>query len=459
MILRNQKLKSPELAFKTALKEQLKNLGTELEQAQRNLFRLTEEHISGQAEQEVLLKKAELEKALQNLRATQVSSKLADYEVLQNQNQQYFEDLSRARNAQTRRTEQRSDLLRMLEQTKEELKAQQAEYQALQSSTPEVLEIDTNNKICSLCKQPISMKYVEEQIENAKLSFNVQRAKGLEALQSTLEHTHDTLNEQQDKFEQVEQAYQQEESRILELEQNYADMEQTAKDVREELRQLQSTQPLSTAQEAKIEGYTELQVQLEKLQEAQNTSVGTEQEQETVVVFQKAIESLTASIAEAHKQYADIEAIESRLQRVAELQASEKQCIKAWQSALQRLDQLKQFRYVAAELLEEQLQEHFSEVQFRLFRKQTDGKLVECCEALFGGVPYADLNTGAQINAGLDIIAAFSKQHNISVPIIIDGAESIAEIRKTPGQQIHLLFRKDAPELTLKTFDEYQNRN
>ena len=85
------------------------------------------------------------------------------------------------------------------------------------------------------------MQHVEEQIESAKCLFNIQRAKGLEALQSTLKHTHNTLNEQQDRFEQVEQVYRQEESRILELEKNYADMEQAAKDVHAELQQLQST--------------------------------------------------------------------------------------------------------------------------------------------------------------------------------------------------------------------------
>ena len=43
-----------------------------------------------------------------------------------------------------------------------------------------------------------------------------------------------------------------------------------------------------------------------------------------------------------------------------------------------------------------------------------------------GGVPYStDLNTGARINVGLDVINTLSKHYGVMLPIFVDNAESV----------------------------------
>jgi len=51
-------------------------------------------------------------------------------------------------------------------------------------------------------------------------------------------------------------------------------------------------------------------------------------------------------------------------------------------------------------------------------------------------VSYGDaLNTGAEINVGLDIIKTLSEHYGIKAPVFIDHAESISEILD-PGMQV-----------------------
>jgi DNA repair exonuclease SbcCD ATPase subunit len=93
--------------------------------------------------------------------------------------------------------------------------------------------------------------------------------------------------------------------------------------------------------------------------------------------------------------------------------------------------------------VEKRINSMFQLVKFKMFETQINGGEVETCEAMVNGVPFSDLNNAMRINAGLDIIGALSRHHNITAPIFIDNAESINEIIVTDSQLIRLIVTHD----------------
>lgn len=94
-------------------------------------------------------------------------------------------------------------------------------------------------------------------------------------------------------------------------------------------------------------------------------------------------------------------------------------------------------------LMEEKVNSLFTMVRFKMFSQQINGGLDETCEALIDGVPFSDANNAAKINAGIDIINAFSKHYDIHAPIFIDNAEAVNRLLKTESQTIKLYVTKD----------------
>lgn len=92
---------------------------------------------------------------------------------------------------------------------------------------------------------------------------------------------------------------------------------------------------------------------------------------------------------------------------------------------------------------ESRINGRFEIVKFKLFNQQLNGGESETCEMLINGVPYSDVNTASQINAGLDVINVLSKFHGVNAPIFIDGRESVTELIDTNSQIVNLTVTKD----------------
>ena len=65
------------------------------------------------------------------------------------------------------------------------------------------------------------------------------------------------------------------------------------------------------------------------------------------------------------------------------------------------------------------------------------------------GIPYASLNNGAKINAGIDIVRTLSDYYGVKVPLFIDNAESVTEIMDADTQVICLSVSEPDKELRL----------
>ena len=104
----------------------------------------------------------------------------------------------------------------------------------------------------------------------------------------------------------------------------------------------------------------------------------------------------------------------------------------------QKLDIANDYQQKACQLLEERVNEHFSYVQFALFKTTLEGERKQACECYHDGVPYSRLNTAAKANAGIDIAYTVAEKFGLSVPIVLDDCESNLSPIYRGGQQIRL---------------------
>jgi exonuclease SbcC len=105
-----------------------------------------------------------------------------------------------------------------------------------------------------------------------------------------------------------------------------------------------------------------------------------------------------------------------------------------------------------SDLYVEKINSMFSFVKFKLFETQVNGGEVECCEIIADGVPYStNLNTGAKVNAGIDVVNTLSNHYKIQCPVFIDNIESCTAPLQMDSQQIKLIVNKEFKELKIVT--------
>ena len=137
------------------------------------------------------------------------------------------------------------------------------------------------------------------------------------------------------------------------------------------------------------------------------------------------------------------EVLESNLKRVEELKEEERELAEKV-AQLEKLEiQCEQFVVTKAQLLEDKLNDKFKLVKFKLFNKQVNGGIDETFVTTVDGVPFEDLNTAMQINAGLDIINTLTKHYKFLAPIFIDNRESVNQIIDIDSQIINLIVSDD----------------
>ncbi|MDD5487266.1 MAG: ATPase, partial [Dehalococcoidales bacterium] len=110
-----------------------------------------------------------------------------------------------------------------------------------------------------------------------------------------------------------------------------------------------------------------------------------------------------------------------------------------------------QFIRTKVNMLESKINSRFKLARFKLFDQQINGGLTECCETLYGGVPYnGGLNNGARINVGLDLINTLSEHYGFTAPIFIDNSEAVTQLIETRGQQIRLVVSEPDKKLRVE---------
>lgn len=130
-------------------------------------------------------------------------------------------------------------------------------------------------------------------------------------------------------------------------------------------------------------------------------------------------------------------------ERIADLEAKEKDLAKAYEDQQRIIYLCDEYTKTYVDMVSDKINQVFSLAKFKLFERQINGGIAEACEVTIDGVPYGDLNSAAKINAGLDVINSLSKKLDLKVPVFIDNAESVNKLIETDTQLVRLAVSKD----------------
>lgn len=140
--------------------------------------------------------------------------------------------------------------------------------------------------------------------------------------------------------------------------------------------------------------------------------------------------------------------------RIEELKAGQMECSQKVADAEQALYLVEEFIKLKMDMLSDRINGHFKKVRFNLFKTAINGSITPTCVMQMASngsyVDYPNLNHGAQIIAGLDVIEALGSLYDVSAPVFIDNSEALSSDNKPEtSSQLILLCVSDDEELTV----------
>lgn len=173
----------------------------------------------------------------------------------------------------------------------------------------------------------------------------------------------------------------------------------------------------------------------------------------TTAGIKSSIQELERKIRALNEQLAKGGMVPELESRIADLRKQASDAAERLEEIDQQLWLMEEFVRYKASFLEGSVNGLFRLARFRLFRQQANGGLEERCDVTYGGVPYSSINSGAQINVGIDIINTMSRAYGVSVPLFVDNAESVTRLEGMDAQVIRLVVSESDKELRC----EYEN--
>lgn len=288
------------------------------------------------------------------------------------------------------------------------------------------LEFDPNSFICPTCKRKYETDKIEEMKKQFENNLNAHKKSEQDAINKEGQAINLRLDENTKEREQIQQELPELNNNLDEITNRIAELEKAKEN--------DTSFDITSLPE-----YNNKISEIEKLEEkVKNLTNGD------ISYLQNRKLEISEEINKLNKILNEREIQEKTKERITELQNEEENISKKIQELEGEQYALEEFTKTKVELLENAINSKFEIVRFRLFDTQINGGLVECCDTLVNGVPYADVNNAHKILAGLDIINTLIKFYNTSAPIFIDNRESINEIYKIDTQIISLIVTTDS---------------
>lgn len=283
------------------------------------------------------------------------------------------------------------------------------------------------NSSCPTCGQALPAK----QLEAATAAFESHKASRLREIEQTA-NAHKEAKEQQEK-------------RLIELTYELIDFEKEIETAQNAITKAEKNAVVVVdmegyhAQKQAIEANIRvLETELAEL--AQNaSSVKIELQRQLNVIKaetdkQMEIVSKESLLAYSHK----------RIEELQEDARNTAACLEAIEKMLYLLDEYSRYK---TQFVEDSINNLFRIARFRLFREQANGGIEDRCDVVYEGIPYINLNSGAKINVGVDIINTLSTAYGVSVPLFVDNAESVTKLEGSGNQIIRLVVSENDKEL------------
>lgn len=310
----------------------------------------------------------------------------------------------------------------------------------------DTLQFDENSLNCTMCGQ----SYPNDKIEQIKADFEQKKidikAKWEKDHNDTLERIVADGNRYKTLIEQMQDKLKDAKAKLAMEQDNLQSVEVEKKKIEDVLASLPDKIDISDAEE-----YKKIASQIgEKEKVLKTANSGAEMRQQLRVKKNGLKEELL--IVEKQIASADNSAKEERIE---ELQQEMRNIADKVSEQEKMLYLLEEFTKAKMTVVSKIVNEKFGIVNWKLFDKQVNGAIVECCECTIDGIGInKDLNNGHRIVAGLDIINTLSKLYDVTAPIFIDNAEAVNDfnIPKMDAQMI-LLSVSDDKELKVESED------
>lgn len=284
------------------------------------------------------------------------------------------------------------------------------EYKHIKAQTWE------GSNICPTCGQLLP----DEKVQEAMESFNIAKASALEE------------NIAQGKLcskEKIEEA----KKTAFDLLEEYKNTGSTAESVKAHLQELIDASKVTYPAFEETDTYKELTAKIDSL-------TPEDVSEDNKAELKDRIDVLTSKIDVIEMHIALYDTKEKQEARVAELkEEAHELSVKYEHKAIER-NLCEKFITTKVKLLNDNINNFFSSVRFKLFSEQINGGIKEDCEVMIpcgdNLIPYAFANHAARINAGLEIISLLSSKYNVTVPVFIDNAESITHLDSYDNLQL-----------------------
>lgn len=287
------------------------------------------------------------------------------------------------------------------------------------------LSIDENIKVCPTCQRAFPEEEVESKVMELEENFKTNQVRELKHLREEGQSMAKEVGEYKEELDQAKNKLQEVQKEL-----------QTLREVIEDREAMIGSKPKTDINSLlnQNEEYQEIKSKIEKLK-----SDIQSQDHSTILKELKSKKAkLELELKETEKQLHQEEINAETKVKIESLMEEEKELSQKINNIEQKENIADKFIITRAELIEKNINEKFEKVSFRLFKKQVNGALDETCDVLVDGVPFDNVNTAGQVNAGLDVINSLCKHYDIYTPIFIDNRESVNELINTDSQLINL---------------------
>jgi DNA repair ATPase RecN len=286
-----------------------------------------------------------------------------------------------------------------------------AEFKSINSET-----LPANSEVCPTCEQALPTEKVGEIITafNANKSFKLEKNKNIGTETAKLKGIAET--------------------NLIKIVKDIAEKLDSEKLAKKNLDDIREDEP-----EKKVFDETPFAEKIAALKKQTEGTVDTE----AVEKAGSEIKYFASMNEELEKTVLDQGQLVKAETRITELTTEQRKLSAEYEGKEKELFLCEEFTRARVSMLEGKISLLFKHARFKMFEEQINGGLSECCEVMFQGIPYSDLNNAARINVGLDIINTLSKHYELEAPVFVDNAESVNILEETTGQTIALYVTDD----------------
>lgn len=198
--------------------------------------------------------------------------------------------------------------------------------------------------------------------------------------------------------------------------------------------------------------YTNLTAEISKIE--QQLASDTQDISQAKNAVQAKIDSLRDEYNSEYHKLLVLQANEQQQTRIAELEKEESDLQAAAEDTEHCLHLCEVFITTKVSMLDHKINNKFQRIRFRLFEKQINGGIKECCDVMIpsreGLIPFTSANDASKFNAGLEIIATLADFWGIEMPILVDNAERVVKLLQIEPQVIRLVVSADDNQLRME---------